>query len=56
MKNTYIKPKIKVFKIQPLHIMAGSYNKVGPYGFGDKDDEDRQGDDNWDKDWSGWND
>ena len=29
-----------------------SYNNTLSVGFGDKDDDDREGDDNWDDDWS----
>jgi hypothetical protein len=53
----YIKPSIQVVKVS-IELMRYNSN-VGNFGPGDKDDDDRQGDDNWGKDWSwdddGWN-
>jgi hypothetical protein len=53
----YIKPSIQVVKVS-IELMRFNSN-VGNFGPGDKDDDDRQGDDNWSKDWSwdddGWN-
>lgn len=53
----YIKPEIRTHQIYD-QILASSkpkWNDVSSYGFGDKDDYDRNGDDNWDHDWS-WDD
>lgn len=57
MKKLYIKPKYTIIKIDQCGLLQSSkYNDVGNFGFGDDDDDDREGDDNWDHDWSGWND
>lgn len=54
MKKIYIKPTIKVeFVEQDDLCLTSKYNDVGNFGFGDKDDDDRAGDDNWDDNW-GW--
>ena len=61
MKTIYIKPNIKNLIIDNENLLSESmefrsnkknYNNVGNYGPGDKVDDDRQNDDNWDKDWS----
>ena len=56
MKEEYITPGIKTFSVEEvLQATSSRYNDVGNFGFGDEDDDDREGDDNWDKDWS-WDD
>ena len=38
-----------------LKSSTSQLNDVGNFGFGDDEDDDRTGDDNWDDDWS-WSD
>ena len=55
MVKQYNSPDIKIYEVY-INILEGSkWNNVGSFGFGDKDDDDREGDDNWDEDWS-WDD
>jgi hypothetical protein len=50
------KPEIKIFKFNSsLLTSSHKWNDVGNFGPGDRDDDDREGDDNWDKDWN-WDD
>lgn len=52
----YNKPFIATINVQSaLPIATSRWNDVGNFGFGDDEDDDREGDDNWDKDWS-WGD
>lgn len=57
MKKQYIKTEIKIIDLEENLLQSSHkhYNDVGNFGFGDKDDDDREGDDNWDDDWS-WDD
>ena len=55
MKKNYEKPIMILSSYQLSYsILDGSpkWNDVGNFGPGDKEDDDREGDDNWDDDWS----
>ena len=55
MKRIYVKPESEIIGLNiDYEFCAGStkWNEVGNFGPGDKDDDDREGDDNWDDDWS----
>lgn len=56
MKKNYIKPELQIYQCKRVDLLVSStkWNDVGNFGPGDKDDDDREGDDNWDEDWS-WN-
>ncbi len=54
MVKRYIKLKLEIIKVSNNILLAQSWNKVGNFGPGDEEDDDREGDDNWDKDWT-WN-
>ena len=50
-KKFYIRPYTDIIKVNIIEkFLSGSYNNIGGFGFGDKDDDDRKGDDNWDND------
>ncbi len=52
----YITPEIEIIEVNNFLLASSSkYNNVGNFGPGDKDDDDKTGDNNWDKDWN-WND
>lgn len=52
-KVLYIKPTTEIYHIYDKDEDICKYNSnVGNFGPGDKDDDDREGDDNWDDDWS----
>ena len=53
MKKQYIIPDFEIIEVQLNNILTTShYNDVGNFGPGDNEDDDREGDDNWDHDWS----
>ena len=51
MRKNYVKPSIKLFYGSNKDFCV-YYSNIGNFGPGDKDDYDREGDDNWDEDWS----
>lgn len=54
-RKQYAMPKLEVLTMCKMTLLATSkphWNDVGNFGFGDNEDDDREGDDNWDKDWN----
>lgn len=54
MKKQYIQPICEILNAE-MNLLTSSksneWNDVGNFGFGDDEDDDREGDDNWDHHW-----
>lgn len=53
-KKQYIQPQIEVITMSKETILSSTtqWNDVGNFGFGDDEDDDREGDDNWEHNWN----